>query len=178
MADLQGRGLRVLLLSGDRPEAVAHVAREVGIAEAAGGLSPQDKLERLRELQRQGAVVAMVGDGVNDAPALAAATVGIAMGGAGTAVALETADVALMGDDLCKLPFAVALSRASAKIIKQNLGIALSVIVLLIIASAFGAIPLSVAVVFHEGSTLVVVLNGLRLLVWKEPVGDGGACCP
>lgn len=167
-----------VMLTGDNASVARRVSQALGIREVRSELLPGAKLTLIQEWQKSRGAVAMVGDGVNDAPALAAATVGIAMGGAGTAVALETADVALMGDDLCKLPFAVALSRASAKIIKQNLGIALSVIVLLIIASAFGAIPLSVAVVFHEGSTLVVVLNGLRLLVWKEPVGDGGACCP
>lgn len=169
MQRLHDRGIsRRIMLTGDNTSVARSVAARLGIDEFHAELLPEKKLTVIRELQDRHGPIAMVGDGVNDAPALAAATVGIAMGGGGTAVALETADVALMGDDLSKLSFAVGLSRASQRIIQQNLAIALGVIGVLLLAAFAGAIPLSVAVALHEGSTVVVALNALRLLGWKE----------
>ena len=160
---------QLVMLTGDNEAVAKRVAAKVGLTDVRAALLPENKLTAIRELERQHGAIAMVGDGVNDAPALAAATVGVAMGGAGTAVALETADVALMGDDLGKLAFAVGLSRASRRIIWQNLAIALGVIALLIIGTLSGKVVLSVAVFFHEGSTVLVAVNALRLLVWREP---------
>jgi Cd2+/Zn2+-exporting ATPase len=165
---LQELGVRQLvMLTGDNPQAAAHIGVEVGVTDVRAGLLPEDKLAAIQALEREHGPLAMTGDGVNDAPALATATVGIAMGGAGTAVALETADVALMADDLGKLPFAVGLSRASRRIIVQNLVISLGVIALLIFTSVLGIVQLSGAVLLHEGSTILVVLNALRLLTYK-----------
>jgi Cd2+/Zn2+-exporting ATPase len=152
------------MLTGDNKTVAARIGAEVGVTDVRADLLPEQKLAAIRKLHQDLGDIAMIGDGVNDAPALATATVGIAMGGAGTAVALETADVALMADDLSKLPFAVGLSRASRAIIRQNFAIALGVIVLLILTSVLGVVQLSGAVVLHEGSTILVVLNALRLL--------------
>ena len=143
------------------------IASEVGVTDVRADLLPEEKLAAIQQMQEEFGGVAMTGDGVNDAPALATATVGIAMGGAGTAVALETADVALMADDIGKLPYAVGLSRASRKNIRQNLAVSLGVIGLLLITSVFGLVQLSWAVVLHEGSTIIVVLNALRLLRYR-----------
>lgn len=157
---------RMIMLSGDNQAVADAIAREVGLTEAQGDLMPDDKVARIRDLSRsQG--VAMVGDGVNDAPALAAATVGIAMGAAGSDVALETADVALMADDLRHLPFAVGLSRQTSRVIRQNLWFSLGVVAFLVPATLLG-LRMGAAVLFHEGSTLLVVFNALRLMAYRD----------
>lgn len=157
----------LVMLTGDNSKAANRIGQEVGVTEVRAGLLPADKVEAVRELRGKGGRLAMLGDGVNDAPALALADVGIAMGGAGTAVALETADVALMSDDLSKLPYAVGLSRFSRAIIKQNLAVSMGVIGLLVVTSVAGWMPLGPTVIAHEGSTLVVVFNALRLLRYR-----------
>ncbi|WP_448576366.1 heavy metal translocating P-type ATPase [Thermomicrobium sp.] len=168
IAQLRALGIRrLVMLTGDNERAARAIARDVGLEEWRAGLLPEDKVAVVRELQAAGLRVAMVGDGVNDAPALAAADVGIAMGAAGTDVALETADVVLMSDDLTKLPYAIQLSRAARRVIVQNLAIALGVILLLVTSILVHGVPLPLAVVGHEGSTIVVVLNGLRLLAFR-----------
>ncbi len=159
---------RLVMLTGDHETAARRTGAEVGVTDVRAGLLPEEKLAAIRELQQAHGALAMIGDGVNDAPALAAATVGIAMGGAGTAVALETADVALMADDLSRLPFAIGLSRASRAVIRQNLAISLGVIGVLLLTSVLGVVQLSGAVVLHEGSTILVVLNALRLLRYRS----------
>jgi len=165
LRELKSLGIRkTVMLTGDNRPVAAVIARRVGLTDYQADLLPEQKVDVIKSLIAEYGQVAMVGDGVNDAPAMAQATVGIATGGAGTDVALETADVALMADDLSKLPFAIGLGRATRKIIYQNLVIALGVIFLLIGLSITGVAGLSLAVVLHEGSTLVVVANALRLL--------------
>ena len=142
------------------------MAKEVGIDEAIGDLMPDDKVQAIKELAEKDGV-AMVGDGVDDAPAMANATVGIAMGAAGSDVALETADVALMADDLNNLPFAVGLSRQTSRIIHQNLWLSLGMVAFLVPATVLG-LQIGAAVLLHEGSTLLVVFNALRLLAYQD----------
>jgi Cd2+/Zn2+-exporting ATPase len=156
---------RMIMISGDNQKVASAVAKEIGLDEAWGDLMPEDKVKAIGKLREQ-EEVAMVGDGVNDAPAMAYATVGIAMGAAGSDVALETADVALMADELSHLPFAVGLSRKTNRIIRQNVWISLGMVAILVPASLFG-LSLGIAVLFHEGSTVVVVLNALRLLTYR-----------
>lgn len=169
IANLKAQGIqRVVMLTGDNERVASRIADLAGVDEYHANLLPQDKVTLLQRLQEKYGPVAMVGDGVNDAPALATADVGIAMGGAGTDVAMETADMVLMSEDLQKLPHAVGLARRARKVVWQNLVFALAVIVMLVI-SAFGAqLPLPLGVVGHEGSTVLVVLNGLRLLGYRH----------
>lgn len=168
VAGLKSLGIeKVVMLTGDNERVATAIAARAGVDEFHAGLLPQDKVRILKILREKYGPTAMVGDGVNDAPALATADVGIAMGGAGTDVALETADVVLMADDLGHLPYAIGLARKARRTVWQNLAFSLSVIVLLV-AAAFGAdLPLPLGVVGHEGSTVVVVLNGLRLLGYR-----------
>ena len=167
LARLRALGIkRMIMISGDHQRVAEAVAAEVGIDEARGDLLPEDKVEVIRAI-RDTTRVAMVGDGVNDAPAMANATVGIAMGAAGSDVALETADVALMADDLAHLPFAVGLSRRTKSIIRQNVFVSLGVVAVLVPATILG-LGIGPAVAMHEGSTLVVVFNALRLLAYRD----------
>lgn len=154
----------MVMLTGDNARVAAAVAQGLAIDEIRADLLPKQKKDVMADLSERFRYTAMVGDGVNDAPAMARASVGIAMGGAGTDVALETADVVLMADDLSKLPFAVSLSRSARRVIRQNLWLALGVVALLIPAATFDFAGIGVAVLVHEGSTLVVVANALRLL--------------
>lgn len=159
---------RMIMLTGDNQKVADAVAKEIGLTDAWGSLLPEEKVEAIKKLKKEESKVAMVGDGVNDAPAMANSTVGIAMGAAGSDVALETADIALMADKLETLPFAIGLSRKAKAIIKQNLWVSLGIVALLIPATIFGFANIGVAVVIHEGSTLLVVFNALRLLAYKK----------
>lgn len=154
---------KMVMLTGDNEGVAKAVAAELGIKEVYAGLLPEEKVQKIEELKKNG-TVAMVGDGVNDAPALALSHLGIAMGAAGTDVALETADVVLMGDDLSKLPYLLKLSRKSKKVVWQNIIFSLAVIIMLLLGVFLIDLPLTLGVIGHEGSTLLVVLNGLRLL--------------
>ena len=165
---------RMAMVTGDNHDVAAAVAEEVGLEETYAELLPEEKVEIVGELAEAGSV-AMIGDGVNDAPAMAASDLGIAMGGAGTDVALETADVVLMSDDLSKLSFMLRLSRQAGEIVRQNLYFSVGVILMLVVLTVIVPflvpdfrLPLPVGVLGHEGSTLIVVINGLRMLAMKS----------
>ncbi len=157
----------IVMLTGDNERVARHIAEELGIDEVYAELLPEEKVEHVETLQASHSAVAMVGDGVNDAPALATADISVGMGGAGTDVALETADIVLMSDDLEKLPYALSLSRETKKTLYINFSIAFGAIAIMIVAILTAGIPLPVAVVGHEGSTVLVSLIGLRLLRFR-----------
>ncbi len=165
IAELKRIGIvATVMLTGDNPTVAASIAKQTGIDEFHANLLPEQKVELLRELEKKYGPVAMIGDGVNDAPALATASIGIAMGAAGTDVAMETADVVLMGDALTNIPYAIQLSKRARRVVWQNILFSLTVIVVLVVSALGFALPLPFGVVGHEGSTLIVVANGLRLL--------------
>lgn len=169
LATLKKMGVkRMIMLTGDNQKVADAIAGNIGLTDAFGSLLPEDKVAAIERLREEEGTVAMVGDGVNDAPAMAKSTVGIAMGAAGSDVALETADIALMADKLDNLPFAIGLSRKARQIIKQNLVISLGMVAILVPLTIMGTVAIGPAVVGHEGSTLVVVLNALRLLRYEQ----------
>jgi Cd2+/Zn2+-exporting ATPase len=161
---LKKMNITVAMLTGDTYSTAKALAEKAGVDVVYAGLYPEQKVEVIKKLASRYGKVAMVGDGVNDAPALAASSVGIAMGAAGTDVALETANVVLMADDLSKVPYAISLGRRTNKVVKQNLSLAIGVVILLTVGTFIGNVNLPAGVIGHEGSTLLVILSGLRLL--------------
>lgn len=162
---------KIVMLTGDNRRAALAVAEAVGVDEVRAELLPEDKLRIIKELEATHGPVAMVGDGVNDAPALAAATVGVAMGGVGSDVAMETADLVLMADELEKVSEAINLARKARAVVLQNVSFSVAVILFLVVMVLAGSMNLPLAVIGHEGSTILVAFNGLRLLVTGVRVG-------
>jgi Cd2+/Zn2+-exporting ATPase len=160
---LKQMGIKVVMLTGDSSTTAQIIGEQVGVDEVYSELLPQHKVDIIKKLGEYGKV-AMVGDGVNDAPALAVSSVGIAMGAAGTDVALETANVVLMADDISKVAYAITLGRRTTRVVKQNVTFAVAVILVLVLSNFFGNINLPVGVIGHEGSTILVIISGLRLL--------------
>jgi len=161
---LNRRSIRTVMLTGDRRHAAETVAQELGVDEVRAGLSPEEKVEAITELGSGGARVAMVGDGVNDAPSLAAAFVSVVMGARGSDAALEQSELVLMNDKIENFLAALSLSQRARRVIRQNLVISLGTVVVMALAASFGIVPLTIGVAAHEGSTVVVCLNSLRLL--------------
>jgi Cd2+/Zn2+-exporting ATPase len=163
IADLHRLGVKTVMLTGDNPHTAEAIAQEVGIDQARGNLLPEDKLKAVEEFGAEG-MVGMVGDGINDAPALARAHIGFAMGAMGTDTAIETADVALMDDDLRKIPTFVRLSRATRSVLIQNISLALGIKAVFLVLTMIGLGTMWMAVFADVGASLLVVGNGLRLL--------------
>lgn len=157
-------GISTVMLTGDNLVTARAVSSSLGIDNVEAELLPEDKVDRIRNLVARYGRVAMVGDGINDAPALAAASVGVAMGGAGAHAALETADVALMADDLSMLPYGIMLSRRALRVIKQNIAFSVIVVLALVGFTLAGMLNLTGGILGHEGSALLVIANGMRLL--------------
>jgi Cd2+/Zn2+-exporting ATPase len=166
--DLQALGIQTVMLTGDNAAVAKAVGRSVGVDDVRASLMPEDKVEAVKALVAKYGNVAMVGDGVNDTPALAAATVGVAMGGAGSAQALETADIALMADDLRQLPFAVRLSRFARSVIRQNIGISIGLKLAIMLLALAGSGTLWLAVFADVGMSLLVTTNGMRPLRLRD----------
>jgi Cd2+/Zn2+-exporting ATPase len=162
---LRHDGLRAVVLTGDRKASAEHLREQLDLDDVRAELKPEQKLAEIRTWTEQGQRVAMVGDGVNDAPSLAASHIGVAMGARGSDAALEQADVVLMHDRLENFLAAFRLSQRARRIIRQNLVISLGTVIVLVSFALLGRIPLTVGVVGHEGSTVIVVMNSLRLLL-------------
>jgi Zn2+/Cd2+-exporting ATPase len=156
------------MLTGDNETVARHIAAEAGVDDYYAELLPADKVDAIKQIEAQYGPTMMVGDGVNDAPALATATIGVAMGAAGTDVALETADIVLMADDLHNLPYLIGLSHATRRTLVVNLTFALAMILIMVAAVFSVNLALPLAVIGHEGGTVLVSLNGLRLLGYKQ----------
>jgi Cd2+/Zn2+-exporting ATPase len=165
LQDLRSAGYRLALLTGDNEHVARALAKELGLDDVRAELLPQDKVDAVKDLQQRYGPVAMIGDGINDAPALASAALGVAMGSGGTDVAHESADVVLMKDDLSKLSTALLLARNARRVVLQNLVFAFGMIALLVVFTLRGDVVLTYGVIGHEGSTLLVVANGLRMLL-------------
>ena len=168
VGELQALGLHTVMLSGDHQLTADAIAHQAGLAQARGNLLPEHKLEAIRSLQRSHGPTAMVGDGINDAPALASADMGIAMGGAGTDIAMEAADVVVMNDDLRRVPEAIRLSRHTHEVLWQNIALALGIKLVVFVLALMGHATMWMAVFADMGASLLVVFNGLRLLRWRS----------